>query len=298
MSISLGIICFLISIVCNVTFSVFLKQVRVYNIEIKQVILGNYLSAMLLCWLCFSEGINYSITYLFIENKLVWVISVFLGILLPLVFISMEKSLYYFGLIRSELAQRLSLVLSILTSFFFFNERITINKLFAIFLTFFSLNCLLNKYSNKIDFFKKNTGIYTWKWLLLVCIGYGIIDILLKITSQVEIEIPSVLFISFGISCLLTLANLLICKNGVIYWKIKNMIFGIILGFINFSNILAYINTHKYLPNNPIMIYSMMNVGIIILGSFIGKLLFNESLTKLTYLGLILAIMAIILMTL
>ena len=55
---------------------------------------------------------------------------------------------------------------------------------------------------------------------------------------------------------------------------------------------------HRAMSNDPSTVFAAMNIGVIIFGSLIGILVFKEKLSKLNYLGLLLALLSIILITL
>jgi drug/metabolite transporter (DMT)-like permease len=76
---------------------------------------------------------------------------------------------------------------------------------------------------------------------------------------------------------------------------LKNLLFGGLVGAFNFGNILFYLKAHQAFSQNPSTVFAGMNMGVIILGSFVGIIIFKEKLTKLNYIGLFLALIAIIL---
>jgi drug/metabolite transporter (DMT)-like permease len=85
----------------------------------------------------------------------------------------------------------------------------------------------------------------------------------------------------------------------IIFKKIKltanNILFGGLVGILNFGNILFYLKAHKEFADNPSTVFAGMNMGVIILGSLIGILIFKEKQSKMNYLGLFLALIAIVL---
>ncbi|RZK12730.1 MAG: EamA/RhaT family transporter, partial [Flavobacterium sp.] len=66
----------------------------------------------------------------------------------------------------------------------------------------------------------------------------------------------------------------------------------------NFGNILFYLKAHREMSENPSTVFAAMNMGVIIAGSLIGIFIFRERLSKWNYLGLGLALVAIVLITL
>jgi drug/metabolite transporter (DMT)-like permease len=80
-----------------------------------------------------------------------------------------------------------------------------------------------------------------------------------------------------------------------VHLGVRNLIIGSLVGIFNFGNILFYLKAHKAFSQNPSTVFAGMNMGVIILGSLVGILVFKEKLTKLNYIGLILALVTIIL---
>ena len=131
-------------------------------------------------------------------------------------------------------------------------------------------------------------------------IGFGIIDVFFKqIALQKSFPYTTSLFLVF---CIAFVVSLLFTGYSVIIKKRKlqflNLIFGSILGILNFGNILFYLKAHKAFSENPSTVFASMNMGVIILGSLAGILLFKEKVTLKNYIGIILALGAIVLITL
>jgi len=52
------------------------------------------------------------------------------------------------------------------------------------------------------------------------------------------------------------------------------------------------------MANHPSTVFAAMNMGVIVAGTLIGIILFKEKISKLNYLGIMMALIAIILITL
>jgi hypothetical protein len=63
---------------------------------------------------------------------------------------------------------------------------------------------------------------------------------------------------------------------------------------LNFSNIYFYIRAHQTFPENPTLVFSAMNIGVISLGTLIGAGVFKEKLSLVNGFGILLAVGAII----
>lgn len=77
-----------------------------------------------------------------------------------------------------------------------------------------------------------------------------------------------------------------------------NFAFGALVGIFNFGNILFYLLAHKEFSENPSTVFAGMNMGVIVLGSLTGILFFREKMSARNYLGIALALGAIVLITL
>ena len=68
---------------------------------------------------------------------------------------------------------------------------------------------------------------------------------------------------------------------------------GLILGGLNFANILFYIRAHQYFQQDPSLVFAGMNLGVITLATIIGAFVFKEKINGLNAAGIVLAIAAI-----
>mgnify|MGYP003945131797 CR=1 FL=1 len=279
----------ILSICCSVTVAVLLKLAKRYQISIIQAVTINYLTALSLCFLFFKPDVKQ------ITSTAPWPIYIALAILLPSIFLFLAASVKNLGIVKTDIAQRLSLFIPILAAYFIFKEDFNNLKIIglaigfvAIFLTF------LRKSDQKEG--RKGNLLYP----IMVFVGFGVIDVLFKqIALYKELPYTTSLFTVF---CLAFIVSLLIVISMVVAGKTKlqlvNVVCGFILGLFNFGNILFYMKAHKALAENPSTVFAAMNLGVIIVGTLIGVIAFKEKLSKLNYAGIIFAIAAIIFITL
>ncbi|OOF62893.1 hypothetical protein [Rodentibacter sp. Ppn85] len=275
----------ILAIFCSVAVSILLKVARKKNIVIEQAITFNYITAISLCYFLLKpdfQGLGF--TEFFVQNENRW-IFISLGILLPCVFIFMSKAVEFAGIVRSDAAQRLSLFLPIIAAFVIFNETLSQSKLSGVILAFIGLFCLLSKPSEQraVNF----KGILA---LVSVWFGYGIIDILFKQVSKSGGAFPTTLFIAFSLAACVMFIYLLLKKTQ---WRVASFIGGIILGVLNFFNILFYIKAHQSFGTNPTLVFAGMNIGVICLGTITGALIFKEKISKINGIGIMFSLTAI-----
>lgn len=278
----------LLSIICSVTVGVMLKLAKRYQINIMQAVTWNYLFAIALSFIFFKPQLG---TVSFSSGMPIYLA---LGVLLPIIFLVQGLAVLHSGLARTDIAQRLSLFLSLCAAYFLFNESFNRLKYVGLIIGFAAIICTMYRKTETISTKR------SWLYLLLVFAGFGAIDVLFKMVSQLTtVPYTTSLFIIFCISFLLSLAYILylyaIKKTKL---QFINFICGAVLGLFNFGNILFYLKAHKAMADNPSTVFAAMNMSVIIAGSLIGIVVFKERLTKLNYVGLFLALIAVTLITL
>ena len=275
----------IIAVLCSVAVSVLLKIARKRNIIIQQAIAFNYIVALSLSWFLLKpdfKGLEFTDFIAQSENTPIFLA---LGILLPSVFIIMSKAVEFAGIVRSDAAQRLSLFLPILAAFLIFHETLSQSKVVGIVLAFVGLFCLLSKPNQQsaVDF----RGVLG---LVGVWFGYGIIDILFKQVAKSGGAFPTTLFIAFSLAACIMFIYLLFKRTQ---WNVASFVGGIILGVLNFFNILFYIKAHQSFGSNPTLVFAGMNIGVICLGTITGALIFKEKISKVNWLGIVFSLSAI-----
>ena len=275
----------IIAVLCSVAVSVLLKVARKRHIEIQQAIAFNYIVALSLSWFVLKpdfKGLEFTDFIAQSENTPIFLA---LGILLPSVFIIMSKAVEFAGIVRSDAAQRLSLFLPILAAFLIFHETLSQSKVVGIVLAFVGLFCLLSKPNQQsaVDF----RGVLG---LIGVWFGYGIIDILFKQVAKSGGAFPTTLFIAFSLAACIMFIYLLFKRTQL---NVASFVGGIILGVLNFFNILFYIKAHQSFGSNPTLVFAGMNIGVICLGTITGALIFKEKISKINWLGIVFSLCAI-----
>jgi len=279
----------ILSICCSVTVAILLKLAKRYQISIIQAVTVNYFTALILCFLFFKPDVK------LVTASAPWPVYIALAILLPSIFLFLAASVKNLGIVKTDIAQRLSLFIPVLAAYFIFEEDFNQFKIIGLCIGFSAIVLTFLRKSDQKEGDKGNL-LYP----IMVFIGFGVIDVLFKqIALYKELPYTTSLFTIF---CLAFIVSLLIVLSMLIAGKIKlqvvNLFCGLILGLFNFGNILFYMKAHKALAENPSTVFAAMNLGVIIIGTLIGVIAFKEKLSKLNYAGIILAIAAVIFITL
>lgn len=264
----------------SVLVSILLKNLKKKGYQPLQMIAWNYASASLLCFLWFQPDIQHvSIVHI------PWWLILALGVILPSIFLCLAKSLEYAGIVKTELAQRLSVVLSLLAAYFFFHEQFNALKLWGIGLGILAVLLVLFGQMNSFSNHQSKKAILA---LLSVWCGYAAVDILLKYTSSLGLQFTLTLNLIFITAFILSISYLLLQKTQK--WQFKTTIAGLILGILNFSNIALYVKAHILLKDSPAIVFASMNILVVLLGIASGVVLYKEKLKWPTILGVLLGI--------
>lgn len=277
----------LLSVCCSVTVSVLLKLAKRYSIDIFQAIAWNYSIAMILVWLFFKPHLaNLHVAPMWLYGAL--------AVLLPALFVIIGLSVKVTGIVRTDVAQRLSLFIPLVAAFQLFDEKTSLLKLSGLAMVIIAIICLIPW--QKENERQQNKSWSGWLYLLIVFAGMGIIDVLFKQVAAFQaIPYTASLFVIYALAFIISQVVLIVMViTKKIKFTIRHIFFGWVLGVANFGNILFYIKAHQALANSPSTVFSAMNIGVIMLGTLIGLIIFKEKLSNLNKAGIVLAVIAII----
>ncbi len=273
-----------LSVICSVLVSVLLKLAPRRGIDIAQAVTWNYLAASVLSLLLLKPSLQ-SLQ----SGHTPWLALLGLAVALPGIFLVLARAVREAGIVRSDVAQRLSLLLSLAAAFLLFGEQANGWKL-----TGLGLGLLAIVGVSARDGDTKQHSRTSWGWLLGVWAGFALIDILLKQVAAAGTPSTAALLVSFGIAFVLMLGwQLQRHFSGKSRLTPANLVYGLLLGLLNFGNILFYVRAHQALPESPATIFAGMNIGVVCLGALVGVLAFGEKTSAWNRFGLALAVVAI-----
>ncbi len=279
----------ILSVLCSVSVALFLKLARNRAVNTKQLIVWNYPVAI-------------GCTYFFLSPEFIplsspalpWNIYIPLMILLPMIFVCIALAIQYAGIVKTEVAQRLSLFIPLLAAFFLFKEHFELSRFIGIGLGFIAILLSIGWQKAAGHAELQSQRLY---YPLAVFLGMGLIDILFKQVAQhTDVTYSYSMFIIFIGSFIVGFIYLLyligIQKQS---FSVSAILWGILVGAFNFANILFYMKAHRALPDNPSIVFTAMNIGVIVLGTAVGVFIFKERLSLLNKMGLCLAVVAVLL---
>lgn len=223
----------------------------------------------------------------------------FNGAILGLVFITnffvMAQSAQKIGASVTSVASKMSLVVTVMFGIVYLNEKVNAIKIIGIILALLSVFFIT----------QINTKEINKRFLFLPLIlffGGGFIDISLNYNQVTYLkEGGSELFsattfsTAFLIGAVILTIRLLTGREKL---NLKSIIGGIILGTVNWLSIFLLLLTLKISGWDSSTIYTVVNIGILLLVVAAGVTIFKEKLNKKQWIGVTLALAAIIIISL
>ena len=273
----------LLSVACSVLVSVLLKLAPRRGWDVAQMVTWNYLAAALLCaWLLQPPPAALR------QPGAPWIELLALALVLPTLFLVLAASVRLAGIVRTDIAQRLSLLLSLAAAFLFFGEQAGPMKLVGLALGLLAVAGILARPV------QGEAGPRAWILLLAVWAGFAVVDVLLKRVALSGTPATAALMVAF----VLAFAGMLAWQG----WRrvshgvrpgLHHIAAGLLLGLLNFGNILFYVRAHQALPDSPAVVFATMNIGVVVLGTAVGVLAFGERTSALNRVAIVAAVAAI-----
>lgn len=222
-------------------------------------------------------------------------LSLLTGFWFILTYVLMTVSSQRSGVTITSLSSKLSVVIPTLFGVLFLKEHLGLVPAVGIVLALIALFLVVGTGQRRRD---DAHSVSTWAILLPVFIffGTGIGDVLMKLTetanhsSDMTPMIAFIYLVSFVFGVMLVVFDFI---KGKSKWQWKNAVGGIILGGVNFFS--TYFVYHAMRVFDNVVLFPIYNIGVVCLTALTGWFLFKEKLTWKNYLGLAIAIIAVIL---
>ncbi|MUU76834.1 EamA family transporter [Winogradskyella endarachnes] len=277
-----------LSVLSSTAIFVLFKLFSKYNVDTLQAIVVNYATAFVCGYILYDGDI--SPTQIIETNWFIAAIG--LGFLFIAIFNVMALTAQKNGLSVVSVASKMSLVIPVIFGIYVHNESTEAQKLIGIALA------LVAVYLTSIK--KKETTVLTKSIYLpiILFIGSGIIDTSVNHFAP-EGNFSMFLSTIFGIAGLMGFF-LLIYKsiNTKKALQVKSVPFGFILGLVNYCSMYFLILALQVENTESSTIFTINNIGILALSTLLGLALFKEKLSHKNWIGIGLAFIAILLVTL
>jgi len=226
-----------------------------------------------------------------------WIpMAAIIGILFILVFFVIALSTQRAGMAVTSVASKMSVVIPITLSLFYFKEQVSILKITGLFLALVSV--FMTTYNRDKA---KTKGVLAVFLPIIIFFSAGIIDSMIKYTQEVHLASQSALMFSsilFSISAITGLVFSFFRKGRFEAERIfQNILAGILLGTVNFFSLYGIIMALESNIFDSSIIFGINNIGVVVLSVLIAFIFFSEKLSNLNRAGIILSIITIVLLS-
>jgi drug/metabolite transporter (DMT)-like permease len=280
----------LLSVLFSTGLFVIFKYFGIYKIDVLKAIFVNYLVAFSMGFLLSERKIPLQEIYL--EP---WFLgALFLGALFVSIFFVMAMTAQKNGVSVASIAGKMSVVVPVFFGIILYNESVTFLKILGIVIALVAVYLSSVKEEKTA---KKGTLLFP----ILLFLGSGIIDTTLKYvqTNYVADEDISIFSGSlFGIAAIFGFVILVIktLKKRTPF-GLKNIVAGIVLGVPNYFSILFLIKALQNKNFESSTLFTINNVAIVIVSTLVGLVLFKEKFSLKNKIGVALALLGIVLVT-
>jgi drug/metabolite transporter (DMT)-like permease len=283
-----------LSIIASTLIFVIFRLFASYNINTLQAIVVNYFIACS----CGVIGYQNSIELSAIPQYNWFYYTLALGALFIIVFNLMAITTQHNGLSVVSVATKMALVIPIAFGLWYYKEPLGPSKAAGIVLALIAVYLVAVKKDSSIILQKKNLV-----FPVLVFLGSGLIDTSLNflqndfITDKSLIPLfSSTIFLTAGVIGIMVLVAQKI--KGVLVLEFKNIIAGIVLGIPNYFSIYFLVKALRSDLFDSSGIFTINNVGIVIISTLLGIVFFKEQLSIKNWIGITLAVISIALVSL
>ena len=283
----------IIAILCSASMAIVLKIFRKQKGNRYGIILGNYLTCILLSFLMMPE--KHSVLS---PDPVTILCGIIAGILFVAGLVTMQSSIAANGAILTSAFSKLGLVVPLLISAIFLGDRIRVLQIPGIILIFVSFwLILLDKDSVKQNLSDISPGKPVL--LLAVLLACGFADAMAKVFEHVgKREEDQLYFLILFTAAALITGCLLLAEYKKTGKKIsgKEFLTGILIGIPNYFSSVLLLQALTGLPS--FIVYPCFSAGTLLLVTVIGAACFKERPGKRAWAGLLIIVLSLVLLNL
>lgn len=281
------------SIVLSSWLTLSFKIVERYRISTLQAIVFNY-------FVCVITGslVNGSFplqAHRVQESWFSW--AIIMGFMFIVLFNFIALTTQKMGVAVASVANKLSLVIPFLFSIYLYSEAVTTWKITGIVLALLAvvLTCMPSESGVEPSAQKFRPILFLLPVILFV--GSGLLDTLIKYVEATHLNDNNknayliTAFATAGTAGALLL--LLLLAMGKERFDVRSIAAGIMIGVPNYFSIWCLVQVLKNYAGNSTAIIPINNMGIVLFSTLAAWVLFREHLSRLNWLGILLALVAI-----
>ena len=287
----------IIAIACSAGVFVVMRLFERFHLDNHQALSWNYLVASAIGFLSCGQHITVGE----IVGEPWFKLSILTGFWFIFTYLLMARSTQRSGVTVTSLSSKLSVVLPTIAGVVLFHERISLTAGIGILLALVALVLVIGggkKGTSGATALKEGRHWVVVLLPVLIFFGTGIGDILMKLTEQLNKADDMTFMIAFIYFVALLFGVVIVAYDmvtGKSKWAWKNALGGLVLGLVNFFSTFNIYQAMRVFDN--VVLFPVYNIGVVGLTALIGLALFKERLTWKNYLGMAIALVAVILIT-
>lgn len=282
----------LLSIGASTLIFIIFKLFDTYKVHTLQAIVCNYVFA------CLFGIYNYDSPV--IVNDIItsdWFYGAGgLGFLFITIFNVMALTAQKNGLSVASVASKMSVVIPVIFGFYVYNEGMGFQKVIGI------LMALVAVYLTSV---REKTKSNIKKGILLpilLFVGSGIIDTSIKFIETTYLPDNGIPIFSATVFAFAFIIGTFIIAYkaavGQFKFQFKSVVGGFFLGLVNYYSIYYLLKALNHETLESSSLFTINNVGIVMITTLVGLWVFKEHISRKNWIGIILAIISIVLITL
>ena len=282
------------SVLFSTSLTIGFKICQGLRIDTFQAIIANY-------FVCIVTGFLFGSSHPFTANAggSPWFpIAILLGCCFITFFNLTAFTVKRLGVAVAGVATKISLVIPFIFSLFYYGEHAGIQKWTGVALALFSV--VLTCYDPRSNTLQKRS-LLLWILPFLLFLGTGFQDTMIKFAEHgylMPAELDAFLITCFVVAFTIGLILMIyLMARRRLNFQAKAMIAGICIGIPNYFSIWCLVKVLNLFPTESSLIIPVNNIAIVLLNALAGYFLFKEKLSPTNVAGIIVAVLAIYLIT-
>lgn len=282
----------LLSITASTLIFIIFKLFNKYGINTLQAIVVNYFTACLFGLYIYDAPIKINDI---LDSE--WIYgAIGLGFLFIAIFNVMALTAQRNGLSVASVASKMSVIIPVIFGIYVYKEGVGFQKIIGIVLA------LVSVYLTSVKP-KTSENITKGLWLpILLFFGSGVIDTSIKYvetTYLAENGIPifSATIFAFAFAIGSTILIIKVIKKPFKF-PLKTILGGSILGIVNYFSIYYLLKALNHESLESSTLFTVNNVAIVMVSTLLGLFIFKEKISYMNWIGIILAVISIVIVTL
>ena len=276
----------LLSIFSSTLLLIIFKLFEYFKIRTFQAIVANYITAAI-----FGFSLSNSFSVASLVSSSWFTFTLILGVLFISLFYLMALTAQKSGVSVSSVANKMSVIIPIIFSFFLYHERIGSIKILGVFLALVGVFLVSFKNAeNKLN----NKYFYL---AILLFFGSGLLDTLIKYAQHLyqgdnnfNLFVPTIFSVAGILGLFIMLYRMFFLDEKI---NINSLLGGVILGVCNYASIFYLIKTLEIKNLESSVVFPLNNIGVVVCSCLASFLFFKEKMSRKNWIGILLSVIAI-----